>query len=338
MTRICLIPKYSGVGGPSSFQRKFASGLISLGIDVCYDLADYPYSAVLVIGGTRQLAALWQIRKKGIPIIQRLDGLNWTHRSRRTGWRHYFRSEKNNLLLRIIRRIIASKVIYQSQFVKDWWERDYGTVDIPSKVIYNGVNLNIYSPQGIAQPPTDHYRLMVAEGNYGHGFEPCLENAIRLAEMLKESYHRSINLVIAGGVPADVKAHWQSKAKVSVTWAGLVPPEKMPDYARSSHLFFSAEINAPSPNAVIEAMACGLPVVSFETGSLPELVRDGAGLLVPYDGNPWKFDPPDIKALARAADQILTDLPNYRSAARARAEAAFSLEAMVTHYLQVLTQ
>ena len=45
------------------------------------------------------------------------------------------------------------------------------------------------------------------------------------------------------------------------------------------------------PNSVIEALACGLPVVSFDTGALPELVTPGAGRVVAYGGDPWRLDP-----------------------------------------------
>lgn len=50
--------------------------------------------------------------------------------------------------------------------------------------------------------------------------------------------------------------------------------------------------------AVLEAMALGVPVVASETGGLIELLRDGAGLLVP---------PGDAAALAAALERLLAD-------------------------------
>ncbi len=61
-----------------------------------------------------------------------------------------------------------------------------------------------------------------------------------------------------------------------------VKREHIPWLMRSSHLLFSAEVNPPCPNSVIEALACGLPVIGFDTGSLSEIVQGGAGRLVPY--------------------------------------------------------
>ena len=51
------------------------------------------------------------------------------------------------------------------------------------------------------------------------------------------------------------------------------PRERIPELDRSAHLLYSADLNAACPKSVIEALACGLPVVAFDTGALPELVQ-----------------------------------------------------------------
>jgi glycosyltransferase involved in cell wall biosynthesis len=107
---------------------------------------------------------------------------------------------------------------------------------------------------------------------------------------------------------------------------------------------YCAEVNPPCPNSVIEAMACGLPVIGFDSGALKELVSESAGCIVPYGANPWKLETPDISALAESAGQVLEkqdQLPlagTMRAAARKRAEAEFSLDKMVDSYLKVLLE
>jgi glycosyltransferase involved in cell wall biosynthesis len=114
------------------------------------------------------------------------------------------------------------------------------------------------------------------------------------------------------------------------------PREHVPWLMRSSHLLFSAEVNPPCPNSVIEALACGLPVIGFDTGSLSELVQGDVGRLVPYGADPWKLQKPDLPALAEAAIEILDDQDRFRTPARQRAESAFDVENMVDEYLKVL--
>jgi glycosyltransferase involved in cell wall biosynthesis len=142
--------------------------------------------------------------------------------------------------------------------------------------------------------------------------------------------------MVAGRLSPDMQALYQSKSKVPITWAGLIPPDAIPALDRSAHLLYSADLNAACPNSVIEALACGLPVVGFSTGALPELITTGSGRLVPYGGDPWKLDPPAVPALVEAGLEILQDQPRFRLAARQRAEAAFSLDQMLDRYLEVL--
>lgn len=116
----------------------------------------------------------------------------------------------------------------------------------------------------------------------------------------------------------------------------MVKREEIPAIDRAAHVLFSADINAACPNSVIEALACGLPVVAFATGALLELVNQSAGQVVPWGGNHWKLEPPDISALAAAARHILNEQDLFRKGARARAEEAFGLDQMVARYTEVL--
>lgn len=77
-------------------------------------------------------------------------------------------------------------------------------------------------------------------------------------------------------------------------------------------------------------------MLAFDTGALSELVRNEAGAVVPYGGDHWKLDPPDISALAQAALPILEHNTAFRKAARFRAEEAFDLDDMTRAYLEVL--
>jgi glycosyltransferase involved in cell wall biosynthesis len=332
--RVCLVPQYRGVGGPSSFQRRLARGLATRGIDVGFDLSDRPYDAVLVIGATRRLGSLWRARQAGIPIFQRLNGMNWMHRQRRTGWRHYLRAELANRLLAWTRDHLATGVIYQSRFARSWWERERGSAPGSTHVVHNGVDLERFSPLGPEERPLDKARILMVEGRLAGGYELGLEHALALGEAL--SAQRSVELVIAGRVEEKLRSQIDERAGFPIHWAGVLPSEDIPSLDRSAHFMFSADIHPACPNVVIEALACGLPVLAFNTGALPELVDPQSGRLVDYGGDAWKLDPPDFQGLVRAAGQLLDDQDPFRRGARTRAEAGLGLKTMTSAYLNAL--
>lgn len=336
MPKICIVPQVSGVGGMVSFHGRLLAGLAQRGIQVCSDLDDPAYDAVLVIGGTRRLPGLWRARRRGVRIVQRLNGMNWMHRRRWSGLKYALRSEYGNLVLNTIRTRLASRIIYQSNFARDWWERVYGPTRPAWKVVYNAVDLAQYSPDGPGERPTDRQRLLMVEGSLGGGYDIGLDMALRMGEILHQVHHQAVELVVVAKVPPGIQAAAQHKAPIPLTFMGKLPGEQIPQVDRSAHLIFSASIDAACPNSIIEALACGLPVVAFDTGALPELVTGDAGRVVPYRGDPWKLDPPDIDGLARGAMELLADQERFRKGARQRAEEAFGLDTMVTEYLACL--
>jgi glycosyltransferase involved in cell wall biosynthesis len=335
--QICLVPKLDGLGGMVSFQAKFIQGLKEQNIAYTFDISDTNNTAVLVIGGTRHIWQLWRAKSRSVRIVQRLNGMNWLHKVEKTPLPAAFKSELNNQTLAFIRRFLATHIIYQSTFSRDWWHREFREISTPARVVYNGVDLSQYTPQGQGERPDDHFRLLLVEGH----LHPCnsrgLETAVRLTQALKHSHSINVEMVVVGDVEDALKAHVYSMAPdLWITWRGIVPRERIPSLDRTAHVLFSADLNAACPNSVIEAMACGLPIVAYDTGALKELVQGGAGEVVPYGANHWRLESPDIAPLANACIKIMQNNAPYRQAARKRAEAAFGLDTMVESYLEVL--
>jgi glycosyltransferase involved in cell wall biosynthesis len=333
MPSICIVPHVEGRGGVTSFRLKFENGVRARGVDVTSDLSE-PADAVLVLAGTRHLLALRKARRRGMRIVQRLDGLNWVHRVRWAGLRYTVRAIYGNANLAYIRSRLADHVIYQSQFIEHWWRDWYRPVTVPSSVILNGVDLSRYTPQGLHERPSSHYRLLVVEGSLAGAQNSGLMHAAQFAGALAKKF--KVELTIVGRVDGRTKSKLRDETAFRIRYMDTIPREQIPWMMRSSHLLFSAEINPPCPNSVIEALACGLPVVGFYTGSLPEIVQGDAGRLVPYGADQWKLQKPDIPMLAEVATEVLQNQPEFRKAARERAELTFGVGKMVEEYLKVL--
>jgi glycosyltransferase involved in cell wall biosynthesis len=81
------------------------------------------------------------------------------------------------------------------------------------------------------------------------------------------------------------------------------------------------------PNAVLEAMACGLPVIGTAAGGTPEVIAHGdTGLVVPVR------DPAAIAAAILSLGQNADLRKSFGAAGRARFEALYRLEACVQKY------
>ncbi len=335
--QVCLVPYLQGLGGMVSFQAKFIHGLEKFNVDYTFDLADPRNDAILVIGGTRQVPKLLQAKKRGVRVVQRLNGMNWLHRVEKTPLKAWLRAETANMLLELIRRHICDRIIYQSQFSQWWWQSRQGKLPKPSRVIYNGIDLSVYTPLENEIPPSDKLQILLVEGHLSGHYARGLDVAATFANHIITQHQQPAELNIAGDVPDNLKLqyHWRYP-DLPINWLGIVPQTQLPAIEQTAHLLFSADLNAACPNSVIEALACGLPILAYDTGALAELVRDGAGIIVPYGGDHWRLEPPDIPGIAQAALSIFQDNLSYRKAARARAEQTFDLEQMTAAYLDVL--
>lgn len=334
--RLCLVARIPGLAGPASFQRRLASGLAARGIEVSYSLNDRPYDAVLVNGGTRALAGLARAKRLGIPILQRLDGINWIHRKVRTGARHYLRSEMANMVMAWTRRRLADRIVYQSHFVERWWDRQRGRAVAPTMVVHNGVPLDRFHPVGPGKPPVERTRLLVVEGNFAGGYEIGIRSAVLLRRGLAASMAQDVELVITGQVAESTRDDWDEQAGGEIVWQGVVVPDRIPELLRSGHVLYASDLNPACPNSVLEAMACGLPILGFDTGALSELVTGEVGRLAAYGGDPWSLDEPDVPALIKEAEIILGDRMYFAAGARTVAASRFGLDRMVDGYLTCL--
>jgi sugar transferase (PEP-CTERM/EpsH1 system associated) len=122
-----------------------------------------------------------------------------------------------------------------------------------------------------------------------------------------------------------------------LTGAGLAglawsPGERndIPELLRAMDLFVLPSISEGTSNTILEAMACGVPVLATRVGGNPELVKDGiTGALVPAS------DPAAMAAAIRGYYENRVLAEEHGRAARKDVESSFSLQAMVSGYLRV---
>jgi glycosyltransferase involved in cell wall biosynthesis len=117
------------------------------------------------------------------------------------------------------------------------------------------------------------------------------------------TYVKDGSLVIIGDGPERRKLELLSRRMElsdRVFFAGWISDRsRILDHLRQAAVFVLPSLSEGLPRVLIEAMACGLPVVATNVGGVPEVVVDGVnGLLVP---------PRDEKALAEAIEHVFND-------------------------------
>jgi glycosyltransferase involved in cell wall biosynthesis len=84
---------------------------------------------------------------------------------------------------------------------------------------------------------------------------------------------------------------------------------------------------------VLEAMACGKPVIATDATSIPEVVANGiTGILCPID---------DVDAFVSACQKLAGDRElcrRFGKAGRKRAEEVFSEEVIVSQYIDLYNE
>lgn len=329
--RVCIFPKMER-GGPATFRRNLASRLQARGIDVTHDLREDPLDAVLVINGTRHLQQLWGCRRRGVRIIQRLGIPNSQHYPLLANLHLVPLVCARNAVTRFIRNNLADHIIYQSRFASEQWQIHGGLTDAPSTIIHNGVDLRRFSPEGEIQPRKAQICILNVEGTQG---DDPFDIATNLGLHIRKR-GKSFEIIMFGTPWNDATARLGRHP--FIRYQGHVDAAQLPSYYRGADVFVPTDIWAGCPNSVLEALACGVPVLGHEAGVLPELINESAGRCVPCEGGRFikGRSPGNWDALAEAALELVEGEAHFRCGARRLAEKHYDLDSMVDRYISIL--
>lgn len=306
MLKILLLPDLrNSFGGPASFQNNFVDTLEKKGINYTYNVSDNSISAVLLINGSKNIISLIRYKIKGIKIVQRLGSPIILQNYLKASFFTKIRFKIVTLYLNIIRKYLADKIIYQSNFVKNLWEKKYGIVN-NCKVIYNGTDINKFK---ITQrKKKKKFYIISVEGTQGN--DP-FDIAINLSDELKKR-RNDFEIILVGKNSNNIKD--KIKSKPNINFVGKVNHKDLVKYYNLSDIFLLTDIiQAGCPNSVIEAQACGLPILTYKLGAVCEIVDKEFSKLIPAENNPWDFkNPKNYKLMADACEHLFLNIDSKK--------------------------
>ncbi len=317
---ICIPYQPTPSGGPSTFYRNLTRSLMARGVTVTAVPTPRTTALLAIIYAHPRL--LLRARQLGIPIVQRLDGVHYPAVSGRV------KSIRYNFPIWLNYRLFSSHIIFQSQYSRRQCLHFLGAHQAAEHIIYNGVDTAVFTPA--SQPPT--HTILSLLSSYKRAFE--LETVIQAYDILHGRFPH-LRLAVAGHISPQLAALVNGRSDIH--WLGTVPHDQLPAQYRQSALLLSAKLRQNCPNAVLEAMASGVPTVCFDSGAHRELIGSEAGRCVPLPNDGFgPFPPLDARQLADAAEAVLANRAQFSQQARARAVQHFSLDKMVNRYMDVL--
>lgn len=176
------------------------------------------------------------------------------------------------------------------------------------QIIYNGYNEAVYN---YASERTDFIKTNYNVSNYLLAIGPTyphknFETLIKAYNSLDDSTRIKHPLVIAGGKKKYLKTLKALVSKlnleVNVRFIGYVPNELMPSLYQEASLLIFPSLYEGFGIPLVEAMACGCPVIASNASSIPEVCGDAAKY----------FDALDKTALKKLIEELMNDQVTYQ--------------------------
>ncbi len=189
----------------------------------------------------------------------------------------------------------AALVVVPSQFL----ETVFSQRNVFTKIVPNIINLEQFYPSGNNDEfHKKKWRLLVARN-----LEPIYDiaTALKSFSLLRKDFP-NIELSVAGSGPLRLELEKMVDnlgITESVTFTGRLDNMKMAELYRSADLLLNPSLADNMPISLLEALACGIPIVSTNVGGIPYLVENGRTALLVEAG--------DAQAMAMAASQVLGD-------------------------------
>lgn len=250
----------------------------------------------------------------------------------------YDGSSRKHQLIRRVYRPFVSKYLALSRDLADYLVHQVGIPESRVTQIYNGVDSERFSPARERSPipgcpfSSAGFWLVGTVGRMQTVKDQTnLAEAFVRAIALVPALRKRIRLVLVGEGPLREKAR-AILAAGGVDDLAWLPGERgdIPEVLRGLDCFVLPSLAEGVSNTILEAMACGLPVIATAVGGNVELVdAERTGILVPA-ANPT--------ALANAIVRLAAHPePTMSMGKRGRmaVEARFSLDAMVGAYREL---
>lgn len=282
-----------------------------LGFNLVYVLSNAPYLNNF---------SIWMLKKNKIPIILNQNGLFYP------AWFKGNWKKNNNKIKNIYKN--ADYIFFQSKFCKDAAQYFLGNNLNKNEILYNAVDLIKFKPTKKNTKKLTFDFLIT--GSIDDHLSYRLINIIKLFPQIIKKNNK-FRLFFYGWLSKNTKKlclemikqnNLSKYIKINNTYLQIDAPA----IYQKHEVYINLKYLDPCPNAVIEALSCGLPVIYSNSGGTPELVGNNAGIGLSVDINWEKIIVPKDDEIINSMLKIHENYNYYSFEARKVAEEKFNID------------
>lgn len=220
--------------------------------------------------------------------------------------------------------IFSDKIIVESEAVIESHDlRKYKNKIVIGNVF---VDMAIYSE-----------RNTIIDREYSVGYVGNLDERKGINNLIKgfsniSEKHPNLKLLIGGKGPLQTIVEAAAKNNENIKYRGLISTQDLPNFYNELKVFILPSISEGVPNVLLEAMACGTPVLSTPVGGIPNLIVDSKNGFLMENNSPESIEINLLRAL------------NYKNIERLVNDAKqtiyneYSFGAAVERYLKIMSE
>lgn len=249
-------------GGGNLFVLNFKNYLIKNGHQVTHDLCDRDIDIILLTdprnrkesSSTFNHVDIKKYKKYVNPNVSVIQRINECDERKGTNFINKFYLEASES---------ADHVIFVSNWLKDIYI-DIGMPLNKTSVIMSGADESIFNSMNLAK--FDKEKIKFVTHHWSAHLNKGFDIYKKFDKLLSDSKYQNIEFTYIGNIPPEVNF---KNANIKKPLSGL----DLADEIKKNHIYLTASINEPSGNHHIEAAQCGLPVLYYNSGGIPEYCK-----------------------------------------------------------------